>query len=137
MYDAGIKAAEGIVSGLTKKKTEIENAMKVIADTLVKTIQTKLQIKSPSRVFAGVGDNIGAGLEVGINGRKRSVSKAIDGLARVPNGSALALAGGAGMALNPNVRVFIGDKELTHIVRTEVDASQDGMARQLAYGRRV
>lgn len=37
----------------------------------------------------------------------------------------------------PPVRVFIGDRELTDIVRVEVDGAQTQQARQLAYGRRL
>jgi hypothetical protein len=42
---------------------------------------------------------------------------------------------GVGQAAAPEVRVFIGDQELTHIVRTQVIQHDNGQARQLAYGR--
>lgn len=138
MYDAGIRAADGLLAGLVSKRDKLEAAMVNLADSLVKAIQKKLKIKSPSRVFADVGDNIGAGLEGGIAGRQKSVHKALDGLVRRPNPNALIGTAGALAAQGqPTVRVFIGDRELTSIVRTEVDYSQTGMARQLAYGRRV
>jgi hypothetical protein len=42
---------------------------------------------------------------------------------------------GVGQAAAPEVRVFIGDQELTSIVRTQVIQHDNGQARQLAYGR--
>jgi hypothetical protein len=44
---------------------------------------------------------------------------------------------GVGTAGAPEVRVFIGDQELTSIVRTQVIQHDSGQARQLAYGRAV
>ena len=61
----------------------------------------------------------------------------------VPLGSRLARAFGSasisvsGVAGVPEVRVFIGDRELTHIVRTEVVRSDTGLARTLLSGGRT
>jgi hypothetical protein len=41
-----------------------------------------------------------------------------------------------GGVLDPTIQVFIGETELTEIVRTEVGSSNDDLARSLTLGRR-
>lgn len=75
MYGAGIKAAEGLVAGLTKKKKDIEKAMMNIAKAMEKSIKKALGIKSPSRVMMQVGHHTAEGFAVGIK-KNRNVDTA-------------------------------------------------------------
>ncbi|MGW3821796.1 hypothetical protein ACWEAF_05675 [Streptomyces sp. NPDC005071] len=65
MYGAGIKAADGLVKGLTAKQKAIEDQMMAIAKSMEKAIKKALGIKSPSRVMEPIGDYAMQGIEVG------------------------------------------------------------------------
>lgn len=65
-YNAGIKAAEGVLKGLQSKEAQLEKAMATIANALVKGIKKALGIKSPSRVFMELAKYIPLGLSEGI-----------------------------------------------------------------------
>ncbi|MET9517412.1 hypothetical protein [Streptomyces sp. NPDC002994] len=65
MYGAGIKAAEGIVAGLTAKKAAIESAMMSIAKAMEAAIKKALGIKSPAKRLEPVGDFAFQGVERG------------------------------------------------------------------------
>ena len=69
-YDAffknGIAIAEGLVKGLESQEAALVAAMNKLGDSMAASIKKKLKIKSPSRVFGDVGENISKGLAVGI-----------------------------------------------------------------------
>ena len=65
MYGAGIKAAEGLVKGLTEQQKHIEAAMMSIAKAMEKSIKRALGIKSPSKVMEPIGDFAFQGVEQG------------------------------------------------------------------------
>ena len=140
LYGAGIAAAQGLVAGLVSQQKAIEAQMLAIAKGMQTAIKKALGIKSPSRVMRTMGSFTGQGLALGIAGEQRNVAAASRSLA------AASLTGyqsfKPGSVPNPtaagaNVRVFIGDRELTDIVRVETTAAQDDLGRQLTYGRRV
>jgi hypothetical protein len=86
-----------------------------------------------------VGSPLGLGIVGGLESEQRRMDDALRSFVSVP-----ATAGKLQSTLAPNVapgnnniRVFIGDRELTDIVRVEVDNSQTTQARQLLNGRRV
>jgi hypothetical protein len=65
MYGAGIKAAEGLVKGLTAQQSQIEAAMMTIAKAMEKSIKKALGIKSPAKVMEPIGDFAFQGVETG------------------------------------------------------------------------
>lgn len=65
MYGAGVKAAEGLVKGLTAQQKAIETAMMAIAKAMEKSIKKALGIKSPSKVMEPIGDFAFQGVEAG------------------------------------------------------------------------
>lgn len=65
MYDAGIKAAQGLIKGLQSQQAAITKQMQSLANALVAAIRKALGIKSPSRVFMGLGVNTAQGYIVG------------------------------------------------------------------------
>ncbi|MBK3624905.1 phage tail tape measure protein [Streptomyces sp. MBT49] len=77
LYGAGIRAAQGLVKGLQRQEAAIEKQMKRIAKRMAAAIRTALRIKSPSQVFADIGQYIPQGLAVGIaSGAQRAVTAA-------------------------------------------------------------
>ncbi|MFJ4924081.1 phage tail tape measure protein [Streptomyces sp. NPDC088736] len=72
MYKSGIHAAQGLVKGLQKQEKAIERQMVRIAKKMAAAIRSALRIKSPSQVFADIGQYIPQGLAVGINNEARS-----------------------------------------------------------------
>lgn len=81
LYGAGVRAAQGLVDGLTAKKSEIEAAMKIIATSLQNAIKTALKIKSPSVVMQRIGASTTEGLEVGLLSRLAPLKDAVGQLA--------------------------------------------------------
>ncbi|MFB7461314.1 phage tail tape measure protein [Streptomyces sp. NPDC056188] len=102
MYGSGIKAAQGLVKGLQSQQKAIEKQMLSIAKSMQKAIKQALGIKSPSRVFMGIGEWIPKGLAAGVQGAAHHATRAVDRLATSVTGagsfagSGLAMAGGGG-----------------------------------------
>ncbi|MFJ4550316.1 phage tail tape measure protein [Streptomyces sp. NPDC088817] len=102
MYGSGIKAAQGLVKGLQSQEKAIEKQMLKIAKAMQKAIKQALGIKSPSRVFMGIGQWIPRGLAAGVEGAAHHATRAVDRLATSVTGagsfvgSGLAMAGGGG-----------------------------------------
>lgn len=150
MFNAGVRASDGLVKGLRSRRDRIANEIERIGETLVRSIRKALKIKSPSEVFAAIGDQIAAGLAAGIDRAGGEATAASERLADAVTSGAeqatvgplraatvSAVRGGDGAAAGvPNVRVFIGQRELTDIVRVQVDEAGTRQARALAYGRR-
>jgi flagellar biosynthesis regulator FlaF len=94
LYDAGVKAAQGLVDGLKKQQASIDKEMARIAGIIVREMKKQLGIRSPSRVMEAIGKQIGAGLSLGIqrsSGDVQSASEiagqsAIDGMRKTLSG---------------------------------------------------
>lgn len=82
MYNAGIKAAEGLVKGLESKKKELEKIAKILGEAIAKAIKKALGIKSPSSVGIKIGQNFGGALAAGLRSQQKSVSRAAIVLAK-------------------------------------------------------
>lgn len=81
MYDAGIKAAEGLVKGLEAQQDAIEKQMLKIADAMVNAIKKALDIHSPSRLFRKLGNFVGKGFGLGVEDQQTHVERATNALA--------------------------------------------------------
>jgi hypothetical protein len=115
MYAAGIKAAEGLVKGLTAKKKDIEDAMMKIAKSMEKAIKKALGIKSPSRVMMKVGHHTAEGFALGMT-KNRKVPHAWESMLNVPSGGApvgAARGGGDGVYSFP---IYVGGKFLDEVI---------------------
>ncbi len=117
MYNAGIKAADGLVKGLTKQKKAIEKTMMDIARSMEKAIKRALGIKSPSKVMQEVGHFTAEGFAVGV---KKNASKddAWTSMLTAPptaggTGGASYGGGGSGTYVFP---IYLGDKKLDEVV---------------------
>ncbi|MGP4008164.1 hypothetical protein [Streptomyces sp. 4N124] len=65
MYGAGIRAAEGLVKGLSTQQAAIEATMMNIAKAMEAAIKKALGIKSPSKLMEPIGEFSAMGVEVG------------------------------------------------------------------------
>ncbi|MFK0062614.1 phage tail tape measure protein [Streptomyces werraensis] len=84
MYGAGIRAAQGLVRGLTSHQKYIESTMLRIAKSMSKSIRKALGIKSPSRVMAQVGEYTALGLVRGMEGQRSAVNRTMQSLVDTP-----------------------------------------------------
>ncbi|MER6832713.1 phage tail tape measure protein [Streptomyces cellulosae] len=84
MYDAGIKAAQGLVRGLTSHQKYLERTMLALAKHMSKGIRKALGIKSPSRVMAEVGRYTAQGLVAGLEGQRSAVNRTMQSLVETP-----------------------------------------------------
>ena len=66
MYGAGLATAQGLVDGFVSQKTQIENAIKIVAEAMKTAIRQAMGIKSPSTVMHGYGVNTAQGLNNGV-----------------------------------------------------------------------
>jgi TP901 family phage tail tape measure protein len=121
MYGAGIATVQGLIDGLDVTMPKLEKQMNRIAKAMVRAIRKALKIQSPSRVMEGLGDQTAAGFIGGLDQARHQVAAAASRMAnaavvRPPNMAGVVAGANAGA----NVRVFIGERELTDIVRVEV-----------------
>jgi len=84
---------KGLINGLMGGLPNVLSTIANLGGKLVTGLKNKLGIRSPSRVFAGLGDETVAGLAQGLN---RSSGSAVSAVARVGAGMTAALAVGAG-----------------------------------------
>lgn len=66
-YGAGVAAAKGLVKGLEAEAKRLDAAGVRMANVLVAAVKKALGIRSPSRVFTGIGDNVIRGLDIGVD----------------------------------------------------------------------
>lgn len=83
MLNAGTNLIMGLVRGIINAGPKAVAAIANIAITVVNKAKQIFRIGSPSKVFAGYGQNIGQGLVIGLDKSEKPVSKAVDSLAAV------------------------------------------------------
>ncbi|UGV31539.1 tape measure protein [Halopseudomonas aestusnigri] len=99
--DFGKMMMDGLVNGIRSGLGAVGSAIKGVADSTVGWFKEKLGIHSPSRVFAGLGDDTMAGLERGLQRSQGGPLNAVLGAGQaMAKAGALALGiGGAGQAV--------------------------------------
>lgn len=110
MYDNGIQMAQGLIKGLKAKRAELEELMEDLARRMIRTIRQALGIHSPSRVFKGIGRNVGKGFALGITAEQRGADEAIRSLGSArPNATGLdrAVSGSLGGSSTSTSKTFI------------------------------
>lgn len=73
---------QGLIDGMQAMEPAVISMARSIADTIRTTIQSALDIHSPSRVTAELGGYVGAGLVVGMDGSLADLKRAADRMAR-------------------------------------------------------
>lgn len=87
MHSAGVMIGAGLASGMRSQVGAVAAAANALVAQANRAARAKAQIHSPSRLFAEVGDYIGQGMVVGMNGTQDLVASAGAGLidAAMPN----------------------------------------------------
>jgi len=135
-YDAGIQAANGMVHGLESQIGAIDKVMIRFANASVASMKRALGIHSPSRLFHDqVGVPIGMGVHDGIRSTIPAVARATSGLVTVPRVRPMAMGGSSMVPPVFNVKVFVGDREITDIARVEVKHGLIGLGHALKKGK--
>lgn len=97
LYNAGRDLLQGLIDGIGSLAGKVVDAVTNPIGTAVDAGKSLLGIKSPSKVFAEIGENVGAGFVLGMSGVERDVANA----ARSLTGAAL------GDAIRPAVSVGV------------------------------
>jgi hypothetical protein len=99
----GTNIINALVSGMQAIASSPVNFITKLAQNMISTFKTFFKISSPSKVFAGFGQNMMQGLAVGIRGNSRLPQMALNGLSLTP-----ATAGGMGRSITVNINAGIG-----------------------------
>ena len=85
LYGIGRNIVEGLISGVQSLAGTIGNAfLSMVPGWIVGPFKQALGIASPSKVFAGVGENIGEGVLVGVGRTQARIDDRMASLVSVP-----------------------------------------------------
>ncbi|MEV6740472.1 hypothetical protein AB0N14_27380 [Streptomyces sp. NPDC051104] len=127
LYDAGVQAGKGFLTGLKGQQRAIEKLMLDIAKDMQSAIRTALKIHSPSRVFMKIGDLTGLGLHIGFLRRLAGLQVASRAAARdLADGVAAQLIGIGGRGTDG---VVIPLTRAQRVRQAAADGSKDDAAR--------
>lgn len=126
LYNVGRDLVQGLINGIGSIGGQIGERIKGFANDAVKTAKNILGIKSPSKVFEGIGENIGLGMVEGINNTAGAVANSLNGLT-APTVSVA----GSNVA-NPPVAQSNTSNTTVNITLSGVFAGTPGEARKLA-----
>jgi hypothetical protein len=137
-YAQGMSTIDGLIKGLSDeaKLKELRAAAREMAEQVRRTVNSTLEIHSPSQVMVQSGYAIGEGLAVGMGLSAPLVAEAATGLAT----TAVGTIGGDGASQGGGdtlVKVYIGDQELRDIVGYEVVKADQQAGSYVMTGRRL
>ena len=118
MYDSGIQVAKGFVNGINSELGQIEKAMTGAALTATGAVTKALKIASPSQVMHELGQHTVNGFANGIMSGVGTVNSAMQSVVNVPRASQFT---SAPVIQLGEIRVFVGNREITDIARVEVE----------------
>lgn len=129
-YSAGVQAAAGLVRGLEAQARNLDRAAVRLANELVRAVKRALGIRSPSRVFAGIGENVTKGLDLGLDETyvKRSGAQLASSLEQGFGTPALAAYASitAGGSSSPTIRLRLSAEQISQLQRgREIQADLD------------
>ena len=144
LYGAGQDVVRGLWNGISSLGGWLAGQVRsFITGNLTNVINSVLGRHSPAQVTIDIGQDVSRGLAVGMVSLESTVAGAANtiGQAAVPVVGPAQLAGLAttaatGQLAGLNVYVYLGDREITDIVRVEVTNANTALARQLISGRR-
>ncbi|MCX4661504.1 peptidoglycan DD-metalloendopeptidase family protein [Streptomyces uncialis] len=136
MYDSGTQAGRGFLTGLRAQEKDIQREMNRWGQILIRSIEKKLKIKSPSKRTRTTGRQTGAGMVLGMAETERDVRAAAArlGAAAVPRppvvpvgSTAPAASTGQGLQQGQAVTLVVEDgPTLRAYVDGRVGAGMDG-----------
>jgi tape measure domain-containing protein len=89
LYDAGRNAGKGFLAGLKGQQAEITKLMTSIAKQAAATVKKTLHIRSPSRLFRGLGENTLAGYLEGLRRLAPAIEAALERAVSAPSPASL------------------------------------------------
>jgi len=117
----------GLATGIISGTVQVVQAVVTMASATTSALREALEIKSPSRVFAGLGREIPRGLAVGIDAGSGAADAAIANMIDVTGGDVVApSAGGAQGAARGSTSISIGD-----IIISSTATDAPGMAQDI------
>ena len=148
-YGFGQSTIQGYINGINSMQSTLNNAISKAFTDAFKAAQKAMKSKSPSQVYAGLGTDTMAGYIQGIAGMQTKTLGAVTGLfdqvGRVSPATlatpsvrpGYASAGALSRADQATyVKVFLGDREITDILKVESRKLDEQRARALMSGRR-
>lgn len=101
LFNIGVDMIKGLWEGIQSMISWLWEKVTGFIDGLVDGIKSKLKIRSPSRVFADIGENMAAGIGVGFVEQMRAVAQMINDAIPVPEVNVSAAgAGGGGLTIH-------------------------------------
>lgn len=128
MLDIGKAILQGLIDGVKSKIDAFIKLVVDLANKVAESVKSALKIKSPSQVFAGIGENVVAGFNKGISnmgGLGVNVNGTTLGGASNPSLATVGAGGGSGNIFIQNLNVPPGT------TRQQVDAIMEEMARRV------
>lgn len=147
LVQAGRDLIQGLINGIRSKINEAVGTAQSLANSVAGAVRGALGVRSPSTVFKEIGVDLLRGLELGLETHESSVLDQLRGLSTqlvsTVTGPSLSLTT-AGAAPAPqatsapvfDVRVFLGTRELTDMVRVEINESNRDLRRRQIAGVR-
>ncbi len=74
-YDTGVAVDDGLIKGMASRRRSVEYMAKSVADLIRNSLNGALQVNSPSKVTAKVGEAVGEGLVLGMQRMEADVSE--------------------------------------------------------------
>lgn len=138
LFDIGKNIIQGLVNGVKNMGSTLVSAAKGVVNSAIDGAKNLLGIRSPSRVFMGIGDDTMAGFVKGIDGMAKDVVRATTGVAA-----------GVTKAFDPDLSINKTDysshvrdmngqlkQQLTSQVSSQLSVSQQPAQITLALGNR-
>lgn len=110
-FEMAKNIGSGVVRGLGSAGSAVAKAGGKLADAAARGFRKAAQIRSPSKLFAGYGDDVSTGFAMGVEDGAPRAHSAVEHLIDVPKFPSLPEhnLGGAGAARGVNVSISIGD----------------------------
>ena len=80
LFQIGKDIVQGLINGIRNMGSNLTGAIRGVAEGAVDRAKAFFGIGSPSKVFEGIGTNIGEGLTIGIENAQRMVEGAMEGM---------------------------------------------------------
>ena len=135
-FIGGVNTMVALIEGLKSKEKALKSEADRIAGILESTIRRALQTNSPSKVMESIGADVVDGLILGMQKDGILQDATLDLSGFVNAASTLPDLQPAETTVQQEIRVFIGDKELTDIVNVQIDQSNNANTDLVIAGRR-
>lgn len=135
-YIGGVNTMVSLIEGLKSKEGALKAEANRIADMLQNTIKKALEINSPSKVMEAIGEDTVDGLILGMekSGLLQDTTLNLSGF--VNAASTLPEIQPQETTVQQEIRVYLGDKELTDLVDVQIQQSNNVQTDLVIAGRR-